>query len=166
MSKSNPRLWGGGVSGDCEECLLYLFPEDYSIFSIDVRMVLLALALSTLSPTPYGQSHLLQGLELEMGVVAQCELQFEVHEIFGYEVDGGWVEVLGCVLLTFTLSGLSVVMVVWHSFFGVTVGLCGCWSSQAFDGEVVDRIGGVLGWLGGGSVWMDGGGWHAHLTVS
>ncbi|GJY82125.1 putative ribonuclease H-like domain-containing protein [Tanacetum coccineum] len=33
----------------------------------------------------------LQGLELEMGVVAQCELQFEVHEKFGCEVEGvGW----------------------------------------------------------------------------
>ncbi|GKA47226.1 hypothetical protein Tco_0740109 [Tanacetum coccineum] len=29
--------------------------------------------------------------KLEMGVVAQCELQFEVHEKFGCEVEGvGW----------------------------------------------------------------------------
>ncbi|GKA47830.1 hypothetical protein Tco_0740788 [Tanacetum coccineum] len=55
------------------------------------KLAAVVIALSTLSPPPYGQSHLLQGLELEMGVVAQCELQFEVHEIFGYEVDGvGW----------------------------------------------------------------------------
>ncbi|GKD41175.1 putative ribonuclease H-like domain-containing protein [Tanacetum coccineum] len=37
------------------------------------------------------EPHLLQGLELEMGVVAQCELQFKVYEKFGCEVEGvGW----------------------------------------------------------------------------
>ncbi|GKB96636.1 hypothetical protein Tco_0982773 [Tanacetum coccineum] len=48
-------------------------------------------ALSTLSPPPYGQPHMLQGLELEIGVVTQCELQFEVHEKYSCEVEGvGW----------------------------------------------------------------------------
>ncbi|GKD82887.1 hypothetical protein Tco_1349726 [Tanacetum coccineum] len=55
------------------------------------KLAAVVIALSTLSPPPYGQPHLLQGLELEMGVVAQCELQFEVHEKFGCEVEGvGW----------------------------------------------------------------------------
>ncbi|GJZ88695.1 hypothetical protein Tco_0660477 [Tanacetum coccineum] len=44
------------------------------------KLVSVVIALSTLSPPPYGQPYLLQGLELEMGVFAQCELQFEVHE--------------------------------------------------------------------------------------
>ncbi|GJX31813.1 hypothetical protein Tco_0241668 [Tanacetum coccineum] len=44
------------------------------------KLAAVVIALSTLSPPLYGQPHLLQGLELKMGVVAQCELQFEVHE--------------------------------------------------------------------------------------
>ncbi|GJS97530.1 hypothetical protein Tco_0804498 [Tanacetum coccineum] len=44
------------------------------------KLVAVVIALSTLSPPPYGQHHLLQGLELEIGVFAQCELQIEVHE--------------------------------------------------------------------------------------
>ncbi|GKA42857.1 hypothetical protein Tco_0735517 [Tanacetum coccineum] len=44
------------------------------------KLAVVVIALSTLLPPPYGQPHLLQGLELEMGVVAQCELQFEVYE--------------------------------------------------------------------------------------
>ncbi|GKD40992.1 hypothetical protein Tco_1261199 [Tanacetum coccineum] len=52
------------------------------------KLAAVVIALSTLSPPPFGQPHLLQGLELEMGVVAQCEL----HEKFGCEVEGvGWV---------------------------------------------------------------------------
>ncbi|GKA34185.1 hypothetical protein Tco_0720614 [Tanacetum coccineum] len=55
------------------------------------KLAAVVIALSTLSPPPYGQPHLLQSLELEIGVVAQCELQFEVHEKFGCEVEGvGW----------------------------------------------------------------------------
>ncbi|GJY76661.1 hypothetical protein Tco_0481777 [Tanacetum coccineum] len=51
------------------------------------KLAAIVITLSTLSPPPYGQPHLLQGLELEMGVVAQCE----VHEKFGCEVEGvGW----------------------------------------------------------------------------
>ncbi|GKA53496.1 hypothetical protein Tco_0746811 [Tanacetum coccineum] len=50
----------------------------------------IVIALSTLSPPPYRQPHLLQGLELEMGVFAQCELQIKVHEklveVFQFEV--------------------------------------------------------------------------------
>ncbi|GJT56320.1 phospholipase-like protein [Tanacetum coccineum] len=45
-----------------------------------LALAAVVISLSTLSPPPYRQPHLLQGLELEMGVVAQCELQFEVHE--------------------------------------------------------------------------------------
>ncbi|GJS01241.1 hypothetical protein Tco_0317749 [Tanacetum coccineum] len=52
------------------------------------------IALATLSPPPYRQPRLLQGLELEMGVVAQCELQFEVHEKFSCEVKG-WMGFMG-----------------------------------------------------------------------
>ncbi|GKC81488.1 hypothetical protein Tco_1137205 [Tanacetum coccineum] len=44
------------------------------------KLAAVVIALSILSPPPYGQLYLLQGLELEMGLVAQCELQFEVHE--------------------------------------------------------------------------------------
>ncbi|GJZ88627.1 hypothetical protein Tco_0660409 [Tanacetum coccineum] len=44
------------------------------------KLAAVVIALFTLSPPPYGQPHLLQGLKLEMGVVAQCELQSEVHE--------------------------------------------------------------------------------------
>ncbi|GKE32205.1 hypothetical protein Tco_1451527 [Tanacetum coccineum] len=44
------------------------------------KLAAVVIALCTLSPPPYGQPHLLQGLKLEMRVVAQCELQFEVHE--------------------------------------------------------------------------------------
>ncbi|GJS26408.1 hypothetical protein Tco_0487028 [Tanacetum coccineum] len=55
------------------------------------KLATLVIALSTLSAPAYGQPHMLQGLELEMGVVSQCELQFEIHEMFGYEVEGvGW----------------------------------------------------------------------------
>ncbi|GKE57757.1 hypothetical protein Tco_1496942 [Tanacetum coccineum] len=55
------------------------------------KLAVVVIALSTLLPPPYGQPHLLQGLELEMGVVAQCELQFKVYEKFGCEVEGvGW----------------------------------------------------------------------------
>ncbi|GJU85971.1 hypothetical protein Tco_1293517 [Tanacetum coccineum] len=45
-----------------------------------IQLAAIMIALSTLSPPPYRQPHLLQGLELEMGVFAQCELQIEVHE--------------------------------------------------------------------------------------
>ncbi|GJT39796.1 hypothetical protein Tco_0939661, partial [Tanacetum coccineum] len=49
------------------------------------KLAAVVIALSTLSPPPYGQPHLLQGLELEMGVVTQCS------ETFGCEVEGvGW----------------------------------------------------------------------------
>ncbi|GJU17365.1 hypothetical protein Tco_1145331 [Tanacetum coccineum] len=62
-----------------------------SLYCAASKLATVVITLSTLSPPPYGQSHLLQGLELEMGVVAQCELQFEVHEKFSYEVKGvGW----------------------------------------------------------------------------
>ncbi|GJW66283.1 hypothetical protein Tco_0120707 [Tanacetum coccineum] len=55
------------------------------------KLAAVVIALSTLSPPPYGQPHLLQGLELEMGVVAQCEIQFKVHEKISCEVEGvGW----------------------------------------------------------------------------
>ncbi|GKC83295.1 hypothetical protein Tco_1139012 [Tanacetum coccineum] len=55
------------------------------------KLATVVIALFTLSPPPYGQPHLLQGLELEMGVIAQCELQFKVHEKIGCEVEGvGW----------------------------------------------------------------------------
>ncbi|GKE17093.1 hypothetical protein Tco_1424670 [Tanacetum coccineum] len=55
------------------------------------KLATVVIALATLSPPPYGQPHLFHGLELEMGVVAQCELQFEVHEKFSCEVEGmGW----------------------------------------------------------------------------
>ncbi|GJT76559.1 hypothetical protein Tco_1043284 [Tanacetum coccineum] len=55
------------------------------------KLAAVVIALSTLSPLTYGQPHLLQGLELEMVVVAQCELQFEVHEKVGCKVEGvGW----------------------------------------------------------------------------
>ncbi|GKB49313.1 hypothetical protein Tco_0900066 [Tanacetum coccineum] len=59
------------------------------------KLATLVIALSTLSPPPYGQPHLLNGLkahwfEMEMGVFAKCELQFEVHgkllEVFQFEV--------------------------------------------------------------------------------
>ncbi|GKF47143.1 hypothetical protein Tco_0136945, partial [Tanacetum coccineum] len=54
------------------------------------KLVAVVIALSILSPPPYGQPHLLQGHEMEMGVFAQCELQFEVHEklveVFQFEV--------------------------------------------------------------------------------
>ncbi|GJX54397.1 hypothetical protein Tco_0282766 [Tanacetum coccineum] len=49
------------------------------------KLAAVVIALSTLSSPPYGQPHLLHGLkahwsEMGMGVFAQCELQFEVHE--------------------------------------------------------------------------------------
>ncbi|GJV54932.1 hypothetical protein Tco_1455937, partial [Tanacetum coccineum] len=47
------------------------------------KLASVVIALSTLSPPPYGQPHLLHGLKAhwyEMGVFAQCELQFEVHK--------------------------------------------------------------------------------------
>ncbi|GKB90880.1 hypothetical protein Tco_0963152, partial [Tanacetum coccineum] len=59
------------------------------------KLASVVIALSTLSPPPYGQPHLLNGLKahwskMEMGVFAQCELQFEVHEklleVFQFEV--------------------------------------------------------------------------------
>ncbi|GJV27438.1 hypothetical protein Tco_1383886 [Tanacetum coccineum] len=62
-----------------------------SLSCVAYKLAAVVIALSTLSPHPYGQPHLLQGLELKMRVVAQCELQFEVHENFGCEVKGvGW----------------------------------------------------------------------------
>ncbi|GJX18658.1 hypothetical protein Tco_0221335 [Tanacetum coccineum] len=63
----------------------------HGVLAPGIATLEVVIALSTLSPPPYGQPYLLQGLELEMGVVAQCELQFEVHEKFGCEVEGvGW----------------------------------------------------------------------------
>ncbi|GKA59441.1 hypothetical protein Tco_0758754 [Tanacetum coccineum] len=54
------------------------------------KLVAVVTALSILSPPPYGKPHLLQGLKLEMGVFAHCELQIEVHEkrvdVFQFEV--------------------------------------------------------------------------------
>ncbi|GKF71123.1 hypothetical protein Tco_0207237, partial [Tanacetum coccineum] len=59
------------------------------------KLAAVVITLSTLSPPPYGHPHLLYGLkahwfEMEMGVFAQCELQFEVHgkllEVFQFEV--------------------------------------------------------------------------------
>ncbi|GKF62327.1 hypothetical protein Tco_0182381 [Tanacetum coccineum] len=54
------------------------------------KLATIVIALSTLSPPPYGQPHLLQGLEMDIGVFAQCELQFEVHEklveVFQFEM--------------------------------------------------------------------------------
>ncbi|GKE91527.1 hypothetical protein Tco_1572622 [Tanacetum coccineum] len=59
------------------------------------KITSIVIALSTLSPPPYGQPYMLHGLkahlsEIEMGVFAQCELQFEVHgkllEVFLFEV--------------------------------------------------------------------------------
>ncbi|GKD47249.1 hypothetical protein Tco_1271894 [Tanacetum coccineum] len=44
------------------------------------KLAAVVIALSILLPPPYGQPHMLQGHELEMGVVAQCELQFDVHK--------------------------------------------------------------------------------------
>ncbi|GKD30274.1 hypothetical protein Tco_1241052 [Tanacetum coccineum] len=59
------------------------------------KLASVVIALSTLSPPLYRQPHRLQGLEahyseMEMGVFAQLELQFEVHEklleVFQFEV--------------------------------------------------------------------------------
>ncbi|GKD97213.1 hypothetical protein Tco_1381110, partial [Tanacetum coccineum] len=59
------------------------------------KLAAVVITISTLSPPPYGQVHLLYGLkaywsEMEMGVFAQCELQFEVHgkllEVFQFKV--------------------------------------------------------------------------------
>ncbi|GJZ23048.1 hypothetical protein Tco_0560507 [Tanacetum coccineum] len=59
------------------------------------KLAAVVIALSTMSPLPYGQPHLLHGLkahwsEMEMGVFAQCELLFEVNgkllEVFQFEV--------------------------------------------------------------------------------
>ncbi|GKB71870.1 hypothetical protein Tco_0933282 [Tanacetum coccineum] len=47
------------------------------------KLAAVVIALSTLSPPPYGQPHLLQGLKLGMGVFAQCELHIKVHEKLG-----------------------------------------------------------------------------------
>ncbi|GJY01680.1 hypothetical protein Tco_0359832 [Tanacetum coccineum] len=61
-----------------------------SISCATSKLAAVVIALSTLSPPPYGQPHLLQGLELEIRVFAQCELQIEVHEklmeVFQFEV--------------------------------------------------------------------------------
>ncbi|GJY19574.1 hypothetical protein Tco_0391065 [Tanacetum coccineum] len=66
-----------------------------SLSSATTKLAAVVIALSTLSPPPYGQHHLLHGLkahwyEMKMGVFAQCELQFEVHgkllELFQFEV--------------------------------------------------------------------------------
>ncbi|GJX68230.1 hypothetical protein Tco_0303957 [Tanacetum coccineum] len=54
------------------------------------KLASVVIALSTMSPPLYGQPHLLHGLKKEMGVFAQCELQYEVHgkllEVFQFEV--------------------------------------------------------------------------------
>ncbi|GJX79395.1 hypothetical protein Tco_0327544 [Tanacetum coccineum] len=53
------------------------------------KLAAVVIALSAMS-TPLLIDSLIC-FKLEMGVVAQCELQFEVHEKFGYEVEGvGW----------------------------------------------------------------------------
>ncbi|GJX88549.1 hypothetical protein Tco_0340563 [Tanacetum coccineum] len=70
------------------------------------KLVAVVTALSILSPPPYGKPHLLQGLKLEMGVFAHCELQIEVHEkqvdVFQFEVV--LFEVLFCLLLSRMLN--------------------------------------------------------------
>ncbi|GKB22356.1 hypothetical protein Tco_0861757 [Tanacetum coccineum] len=57
------------------------------------KLASVVIALSTLSPPPYGHPHLLYGLKAhcyEMEVFAQCGLQFEGHkkllEVFQFEV--------------------------------------------------------------------------------
>ncbi|GKC25552.1 hypothetical protein Tco_1027702, partial [Tanacetum coccineum] len=73
------------------------------------KLASVVIALYTLSPLPYGQPHLLHGMEV--GVFAQCELQFKVHgkllEVFQFKV-------IQCEVLKHLVVSVEV-MLVWGS---------------------------------------------------